>query len=324
MEQRNDDDFGFSHLDEEVADTPTVDDAPAPAPPHKWRRRAMYIAGGLLTIAVIGGLVMLAMGGGGQKTVKQTSSSVSNTIGGGSDAAASDTVNRLTEAGVPKFYQKAESKLDESDKKQAADYNVGYAPSNMYTAFASTGDATGSATNSDGTLNGDYSYLNAGNVTQQIMDDVQRIINPIYGEWTYLQSPSNMDPYDRTMVAGRFASMFTRDKATAISRTDISAADMRGILPLFADWDANAYNGDGLGAGDIVGVAQAPLTCQFNIRGSDDDTVSCSIPVRYSFIYGVDEKKQSKTVDKTLTLRYVPNYDNDSPDRVLMLDSVEQ
>jgi hypothetical protein len=324
LEQKNDDDFGLSHLDEEVADTPAVDDAPASVPDHKWRRRAMYIVGGLLTIAAIGGLAMLAMGGGGQKTVKQNSSSVSNTIGGGSDAAVSDTESRLTKAGVPKFYQKAEPKLDASDKKQAAAYNVGYAPSNMYTAFASTGDATGNATNSDGTLNGDYSYLNAGNVTQQIMDDVQRIINPIYGEWTYLQSPSNMDQYDRMVVASRFASMFTRDKAAAISNTDISAADMRGILPLFADWDANAYNGDGLGAGDIVGVAQAPLTCQFNIRGSDDDNVSCSIPVRYSFIYGADEKKQSKTVDKTLTLRYLPNYNNDSPDRVLMLDSVEQ
>lgn len=283
----------------------------------------MYIVGGLLTLAVIGGLVMVAMGGGGQKTVKQASSSVSNTIGGGSDTAVSDTVSRLTKAGVPKFYQKAEPKLDASDKKQAAAYNVGYAPSNMYTAFASTGDTTVKATNSDGTLNGDYSYLNAGNVTQQVMDDVQRIINPIYGEWTYLQSASTMSETDVNDVSGKFADMFQRDTLVKLSSSP-GIDYVKSTLPLFADWNRDLYGGVAASTTtSVVGVPQAPLSCDFNIQGVAGDNIICSIPVRYTFISS-DPGKSDVTVDKNLKLTYSPNYNDSSASRVIVLDSVEQ
>ena len=283
----------------------------------------MYIVGGLLTLAVIGGLVMVAMGGGGKKTVKQASSSVSNTIGGGSDTTVSDTVSRLTKAGVPKFYQKAEPKLDASDKKQAAAYNVGYAPSNMYTAFASTGDTTVKATNSDGTLNGDYSYLNAGNVTQQVMDDVQRIINPIYGEWTYLQSASTMSETDVNDVSGKFADMFQRDTLVKLSSSP-GIDYVKSTLPLFADWNRDLYGGVAASTTtSVVGVPQAPLSCDFNIQGVAGDNIICSIPVRYTFISS-DPGKSDVTVDKNLKLTYSPNYNDSSASRVIVLDSVEQ
>ena len=232
----------------------------------------------------------------------------------------------LDSAGVPDYYMVLKNDMTADQKTKADAAAVALAPSNTDSALSSKSanpnltDDESKAYNSDKTMNPNYSYLTAENVSIQVRDDIERIINPIYGGWSSLQSPSTLKD-NATPIAG-FSDMFTSSdgKASAVSSATISNAS--GILPLFADWNGDNFGGRYPSRSylPIVGTAGA-LNCTYNIQGTKDDSISCTTTVTYHAEMG---DGSTKSESKQLTLNYKPNYDDNTGSRRIMIDSVQQ
>lgn len=242
-----------------------------------------------------------------------------------SEGTAIDT-QFLDSTGVPDYYMVLKNDMTADQKAKADAAAVALAPSNTDSALSSKSanpnltDDESKAYNSDKTMNPNYSYLTAENVSIQVRDDIERIINPIYGGWSSLQSPSTLKD-NATPIAG-FSDMFTSSdgKASAVSSATISNAS--GILPLFADWNGDNFGGKYPSRSylPIVGTAGA-LNCTYNIQGTKDDSISCTTTVTYHAKMGDGSTKDES---KQLTLNYKPNYDDNTGSRRIMIDSVQQ
>ena len=148
---------------------------------------------------------------------------------------------------------------------------------------------------------------------------MQRLINPVYGGWEDLQNSSTVS--SSSAPVSMFSDMFDSDHADAVSSASLSEA--KSLVPLFADWSANGYDGKytDKSTSSLVGVADS-MSCDYNIAGVSTDSISCTVNVTYH----VEMKDGSdKTEAKTLTINYKPNYDDTaSSSRRILIDSIKQ
>lgn len=237
----------------------------------------------------------------------------------------SDVSSFMDDEGVPKYYQQPESKVDQPTREQITKDSIESAPANAEMSLmskASNPDLTddpSKAQNEDGTLNPNYSYVTMDNTVPLIRDDLERLVNSLYGGWSALQDPGRIgvDSEAPAFPGSSLADMF--DPSVDLS----SEESLRRHVPLVADWDSDGFGG-ALASKDpskpIVGVIDG-YDCEFDVRGEDGDHVSCTAQVSYSWkdLYG----KSHDLGGKTLGLDYKVNY-NDPDGRRLLLMSVTQ
>jgi hypothetical protein len=250
-----------------------------------------------------------------------------STIGGGTltnngrntsaNDSADKTVKFMQTLGVPAYYTKNHDKLDNKERVAANTKAIRAASANASLSLPSKQsnpnltDDPRFATTKDGRINPDYSYITMENVMPLIRDDVERLINPVYGNWEILQFPAG--DYHNT-TAGVFSDMLT----TRVTKT----VDLQKVVNLYADWNRDFYNDKFLDEKYDMPIVGRPtsLDCEFNINGNVEDNVTCYTTVDYYAKYsGVKKKVDSKT----MTLRYKVNYAGVNSRR-LMLEHMEQ
>ena len=253
-----------------------------------------------------------------------------NAIGSsqGSDSnvdPVSDVLSFMDDKGVPKYYQQPESKVDQPTREQITKDSIESAPENAEMSLVSKAsnpdltDDPSKAQNEDGTLNPNYSYVTMDNAVPLIRDDLERIVNSVYGGWSALQDPGRIGvDNDAPAFAGAgLADMF--DPSVDVG----SEEALRSHLPLVADWDRNGFGG-ALADKDpdepVLGVLNG-YDCEFNVKGDEADTVTCVADATYS--WKDTSGKTHELGKKTLTLHYKVNYEDPSGRR-LLLTSVEQ
>ena len=170
-------------------------------------------------------------------------------------------------------------------------------------------------------MNPDYSYITSENTIPVIVDDMERLVNPVYGQWTGMQQIDRVDVNGNASSVAyyKLGDMFSQQVAAEMD--DESSA--RQVLPLYADWDRDYYGGKysmKFNTDPIIGVINN-YDCVFNVQGNVEDTITCSANVTYSG----QVKGKTITEDKTLKLNYKVNYDETSySSRRILLTSISQ
>lgn len=290
----------------------------------------------LAIIAAVLALVLLVVGVWFASTpknskVRDTTSTGSSAIGdsdGGSSAVTNvDSVNSFMEKiGVPKYYrvakddQKQDQATDASnDAFKSAPANASMLPSKA--ANPALTDDPDKAFNADGTVNPNYSYVTADNTIPTIVDDIERLVNPVYGQWTGMQQIDRVDVNGKANSTSYYQLGDMLSQSLAVQLNDEASA--RQVLPLYADWDRNYYGGKfsmKLNTDPIIGVIKN-YDCVFNVQGATEDTIDCYANVKYSGLV----KGKTVTDDKTLKLTYKVNYDETRySSRRILLTSISQ
>lgn len=304
----------------------------------KW---LLAIIAVVLVVALLGVAIWFAAKPQNKKIVDDSSTG-SSAIGksdGGSDAAnVADNDSFMSELGIPEYYQKPNTEMTEDEKKQASAAAIEAAPANAAMALPSSQsnpDLTSDpakAFNDDGTINPDYSYITMDNTMPLIYDDLQRLVNPVYGQWTGMQQN------DRGSASGsdvNGASEYQNLRDMMSSDVDFTNEEtFHSKINLYADWNKDNYGGKYAGklASDpIVGTVTA-FDCDFNVQGAAEDTVTCYGQVTYSG--QVPDTEAAKTTagaakkviteDKSIQLDYKVNYGDSNSQRRVLLTSVEQ
>lgn len=313
--------------DSEAADSLTRKDRR-----RRSRRMKVFIAAVIvIVLAVIGGLgAWWYMGS--RKSMPESgehnrsSLGDSDTSSDGSDSKNGVNQSRyLKSIGVPDYYAGLRGTQTKKQTQAAADAAVAGMPDNTETALSSLSsnpnltDDMSKAFNADGTMNPNYSFLTAENVSRQVRDDMEVLVNPIYGSWTDLQSTTAGGVKN---PAARFAGMFAPGGADAVQNADFAA--MRGLVPVFADWGSDNYGGKYAGRdyAPIVGTL-GPVSCEYHISGTSDDTISCGADVTYHIMMHAGDVK---TETHNIRINYRPNYSGQDKDvsRRILIDSIQQ
>lgn len=339
---RNGDD-GFDFLDDDEGDDDGSADELAMSPDErkahekKTKRRniIIYIIIGIVILALLGAMGWALYANAHKETLKTQGSSVSNSLSSGNKSDTSTTSDSSTPTqklmkamDIPEFYQKAEDTLTDDEKTEANDYAMANADANAYAAFPMNSDYTDDITkafNDDGTVNQKYSYLTADNVIPVIQDDIQRLINPVYGNWTSMQSyfadGEGIDINGKAVSQAwmNLADMFSKD--VSLSTVD----DAHKAMNLYADWNNDSYDGKytyKTSSTPIVGSVTGQ-DCTYNIQGVTTDSIDCTVNVRYGTY--LTTQKDPVYEDKTMVLHYKVNYDEQlNSDRRILLTGVEQ
>lgn len=248
--------------------------------------------------------------------------SSSDNSSSGDDATKTYLENTL---GVPEYYSQSRSKTIKDDKLKAqADSDaVAGAPVNSIAALTSSAsdpdftDDPAKAYNDDGTLNTHYSYLSAEYVDETIRDDIERLVNPVYGEWTNTQD-SGADGDD-------WRSLEDMMSENMKNNIDNSNGNVQSVLPLYADWNSDARGGEWnnkIFGKPAVGIVNM-YDCKYYIQSVQGDYIECTVPVKYT-ITNVD--MTTVDVSKTMTITYSVNYSNYNKDsnRRILIDSIQQ
>lgn len=250
-----------------------------------------------------------------------------STIGGGTLAnngraasandSADKTVKFMQTLGVPQYYTKSHDKLGDKERIAANTKAIKAASANASLSLPSKQsnpnliDDPRFAITKDGRINPDYSYITMENMMPLIRDDVERLINPVYGNWWIAQYA---DRIAANNAAGTFNDM--------TGQSPKNMREVRNVLDLYADWNGDFYNSKFLDQKYEMPIVGRPtnLDCEFNINGNVEDNVTCYVSVNYYASYsGVKKKVDSKT----MTLRYKVNYAG-ANSRRLILQHMEQ
>lgn len=266
------------------------------------------------------------------KKVVDDSSTGSSAIGKSDDGTNAKTASTddgfMSKLGIPEYYQKPNTELSQDEQKQASSAAIEAAPANAVMALPSsksnpnlTSDPA-KAFNDDGTINPDYSYITMDNVMPLIYDDLQRLVNPVYGQWTALQQVDRIDVNMKgteDAALGSLASMFTNEAASQIR----SWQNVQSVANVYADWNKDFYGGKFAGKSyhdPIVGVVKS-FDCDFDVQGAEEDTVTCYARVEYS---GNTNGSNVVKDSKNLTMNYKVDYGDSLTGRRLSLVSVSQ
>lgn len=306
------------------------------------KRRVWLWVGG----AVIGVVLLVLVGLGVYYTTHPSNQRVDNTskVGGNSigsnngstgvdDSKDDESAEKsfMKSIGVPDFYQEPKEEMTKEQESAAVSYALVTEPTNAVGRFMSresNPDLTDDPSQyllEDGSTNPNYSYLTGENTTAVIRDDMERLVNPVYGGWTFLQDDirQDVDGYPQDISSLDLGEMFVPEVAGTMS----DEQGVRNATKLYADWDSNQYGGEWSGkmsTDPIIGTV-IDYDCDYNLSGSMDDTISCTARIRYSGkIVTDDEKTSVKSVDRTLKLSYKVNYENSENPRRILLTSVEQ
>ena len=296
----------------------------------KW---ILAIVAVVVVVALLAGAIWFASKPQNKKIIDDSSigsSAIGKSDGGTNAKTASTDDGFMSKLGIPEYYQKPNTELSQDEQKQASSAAIEAAPVNAVMALPSsksnpnlTSDPA-KAFNDDGTINPDYSYITMDNAMPLIYDDLQRLVNPVYGQWTALQQVDRVD-VDGMGTEGSawsaLSTMFTRESASSVAAGGDSA---KGVISgLYADWNRDFYGGKFAGKtyhDPIVGVVKA-FDCDFDVQGAEEDTVTCYAQVEYS---GKTNESNVVKDSKNLTMNYKVNYDDVSTGRRLSLVSVTQ
>lgn len=304
------------------------------------RRKWLWVVIGVLIALLVTGVgfgAYYAMHPQSQR-IDNSSKVGGNAIGGSSSSSDSVVDNAsqehkfLNDIGVPDFYQVPKEDQSDDQRNQSVEYALTTEPTNAVGRFMSK-DSNPDLTDDpskylleDGSTNPNYSYLTGENTTAVIRDDMERLVNPVYGDWTFLQDVARLDSdgTPQTIDSTNLMDMFD----PAVSTGKEGEAGLRELTKLYADWDANEYGGEWHGkyTGDPIIGQIVDYNCDYNVKGAMDDTISCTAQVKYTgTITDENGGKTTKSVDRTLKLNYKVNYDSESAsDRRILLTSVEQ
>lgn len=290
----------------------------------------------LAIIAAVLVLVLLVVGVWFASTpknskVRDTSSTGSSAIGdsGGGSAATTNVDSEdsfMEKIGVPKYYRVAKDDQKQDQATEASNDAIASAPANesmmpSKAANPALTDDPAKAFNADGTVNPDYSYITSENTIPVIVDDMERLVNPVYGQWTGMQAIDRVDVNGNANSTSyyKLGDMLSQSLAMQLNSEDSA----RQVLPLYADWDRDYYGGKysmKLNTDPIIGVINN-YDCVFNVQGNVEDTITCFANVTYSG----QVKGKTITEDKTLKLNYKVNYDETSySSRRILLTSISQ
>lgn len=297
-----------------------------------------------VVIGIVIALLVAGVGLGGYYMMNPPSQKIDNsskvggnTIGGAPSSSDGDNENVserkkfLDDAGVPDFYQVPRDKQSDEDRTEATEYALATEPTNAVGRFmsrSSNPDLTDDPSRyllEDGSTNPNYSYLTGENTTAVIRDDMERLVNSVYGGWTFLQDPDRLD-YEKQPGLISDVSLYDMFDPAVSNGVSKDEAGLRGLTKLYADWDRNQYGGEWSGkqmTDPIIGKV-VNYDCDYNVTGSMNDTISCTAQVNYTGkINSVDGESSKKSIDRTLKLNYKVNYNTDT-DRRILLTSVEQ
>ena len=307
----------------------------------KWLKPLSIVAV-IIIIALVLAAIFMAVKNKPHKLTETSNNGVTSlgSAGHGSTENVNNVNSFMNDLGIPKYYQQPYTKISKTDKATADQLAMATRPPSAYGTLVSKAsnpkltDDVSKWKNDDGTLNPDYSYITAENVIPLIRDDLERLVNPVYGGWTALQDAGrvNVDGKQDNSSWGKFADMFASDVARGMS----DEAGVRKVAPVFADWDRNQYGKSFAKkySDPIVGTI-SNLNCDYQIGGAYEDHVDCTAHVKYTgkAVVAIDGVKgdnpsikyEDKTVEKDIKLHYAVNYtDRQYSDRRLLLTSVEQ
>lgn len=298
----------------------------------KW---VIAIIAVIVVVALLAGAIWLASKPKNKKIVDYSNVGNSSSIGGSDgDGTTAKKVSAgdgfMSELGIPEYYQKPSTDMTQDEEQQASSSAIEAAPANAAMALPSsksnpnlTSDPA-KAFNDDGTINPDYSYITMDNTMPLIYDDLQRLVNPVYGQWTALQQVDRVD-VDGMGTEGSawsaLSTMFAQEPASSVAAGGDAAKSV--ISGLYADWNKDFYGGKFAGKtyhDPIVGVVKA-FDCDFNVQGAEEDTVTCYAQVEYN---GKTTGSNVVKDSKNLTMNYKVNYDDSLAGRRLSLVSVTQ
>ena len=316
-------------MPDENGDIAYVDiDSIAKAKKNKRKQRIFIIIVSVIIVILLVflGLVKVTHKGITQGNQYASTANTSNTDSNSDDSSSGDDATKTyleNTLGLPEYYSQARSKTIKDDKLKAhADSDaVAGAPANSLAALMSkasdpdfTDDPT-KAYNDDGTLNTHYSYLSAEYVDETIRDDIERLVNPVYGEWTKTQDSG----------AGGDDWRSLEDMMSENMKNSITNTNVQSILPLYADWNSDARGGEWnnkIFGKPAVGIVNM-YDCKYYIQSVQGDYIKCTVPVKYT-ITNVD--MTTVNVSKTMTITYSINYSNynKDSDRRILIDSIQQ
>jgi virulence-associated protein VagC len=292
---------------------------------HLDRKWIILIAVFVVAMMIAG--VWLTQGSKIQKIVSPVTNQTSGLGGASKTEPVSTTNSVLNYLKLPEYYRKDHTTLSKDEVKKADADEVKLLPisSTGLLPSASEGytDNPEKYLNADGTINPEYSYLTKENTLLVIQNDLQRIINPVYGNWTSLQNTGNLTSDSSHVDENSWVDLKDMfDPSVAETMTDSASA--RKVLNLYADWDQNAYGGvwSGKAINDSIVGVPVGTHCDYAVHGATDDHIDCTYKIRYTGKIN----NQYKSVDKTLKLHYKINYDDnaDHSQRRVLLTSVEQ
>ena len=158
------------------------------------------------------------------------------------------------------------------------------------------------ALNEDGTPNPYFSYVTSELFLNESTDIVNRLINPVYGNWTPYQFASNSPAtnFEPSVLGDIFSSGYVERN---FSKPD------KSYLPVFADWAGNDY---GLGGSLLpqgvrwVGEVQDAQAFYEYDREALNYVTTATYQVRYT---AWTTEREKVTKDGTLTLKFVVDTD---------------
>lgn len=302
----------------------------AKAKKNKRKQRIFIIIVAVILVILLVFLVLVKVNHKGitQGNQYASTANTSNTDSSSDNSSSGDDATKTyleNTLGVQEYYSQARSKTIKDDKLKAqADSDaVAGAPVNSIAALTSSAsdpdftDDPAKAYNDDGTLNTHYSYLSAEYVDETIRDDIERLVNPVYGEWTKTQD-SGADGDD-------WRSLEDMMSENMKNNIDNSNGNVQSVLPLYADWNSDARGGEWnnkIFGKPAVGIVNM-YDCKYYIQSVQGDYIECTVPVKYT-ITNVD--MTTVDVSKTMTITYSVNYSNYNKDsnRRILIDSIQQ
>lgn len=333
-----DDEAVESQIADALGEDPEGEDGEDGKGVMKW---VLAIVAVVVVVALLAGAIWFASQPRNKKVIDDSStgsSSIGKSDGGSNATNVADNDGFMSKLGIPEYYQKPNTELTEDEQKQASSAAIEAAPANASMALPSsksnpnlTSDPS-KAFNYDGTINPDYSYITMDNVMPLIYDDLQRLVNPVYGQWTGLQQN---DRGSATSKDTSGASEYQNLKDMMSPDVDFSTeSTFHSKINLYADWNKDNYGGKYPGklvSDPIVGTVNA-FDCDFNIQGNEEDTITCYGQVTYNGQIP-DQEASKKTVgaakkviteNKSIQMDYKVNYGDSSSQRRILLTSVEQ
>lgn len=321
-----------------------VDNAGIAAKKKATKQRNIFIVvvvGVLLVVGVLVGLNIYNALNNNVKSGNQYASSANKSDTNTSTDTIAKNITDYMENDIRKvdYYATSKSAQTKEQKEEADADALASAPVNAAAGIAGAPDDTNDQDkvyNEDGSLNDNFTYITQDDITTTVRDDIERLINPVYGEWSSLQNPDRMDWTQGADKAhldvnswNRLADMFTYDNRNMLKNDNES--DARSVVPLYADWDKNQYGGEWtnrLMYEPIVGKLLS-YNCNYYIQSVEGDHITCTANIGYQgkVDTGEDLRKKHtiiKSVKKTMTINYLVNYHDSESDRHILIDSIQQ
>lgn len=166
----------------------------------------------------------------------------------------------------------------------------------------------------DGTLNPMYTTLTAQDYQQVAEGYVERLVNPIYGEWQQYQRKNGKA--SQNLQLGEFSNMFTQEY---LSKN--SSKPFKDYIPIYADWNANDY-----GMGDKL-LSNGPrwigkIDSMNSTFKYDEKTQQYNTDVTANITYSAWAQDQSVLKKNgVLKLKLVTNSNDNNKPKLLISDA---